>query len=151
MTLVAPEVEVRLLRAFRRAATCVPAYRTLLAEHRAVASQVVDSASFSRLCPLTSKHNTFNRFELDQICVAGGMRGLAGVLTSSGQGGRFSFGLTTRAQASAGADFIDQALDTAFQIRARSTLAINCLPMGVGFSSHVMTVATTSVREDMAL
>ena len=114
-------------------------------------SQVVDAASFSRLCPLTNKDNTFNRFELDQICVTGGMRNLAGVLTSSGQGGRFAFGLSTRAQASGGADFIDDALDAAFQIRARSTLAINCLPMGVGFSSQVMTVATTSVREDMAL
>ena len=33
----------------------------------------------------------------------------------------------------------------------RSTLAINCLPMGVVFSSQCMTVATTSVREDMAV
>jgi phenylacetate-CoA ligase len=151
MTVVAPEAEVRLLSAFRRAASNVPAYRMLLDEHGAIPGQVVDSASFSRLCPLTSKENTFNRFELDQICVAGGMRNLAGILTSSGQGGRFSFGLSTREQASAGADFIDQALDAAFQVRARSTLAINCLPMGVGFSSQVMTVATTSVREDMAL
>ena len=126
MTAVAPEAEVRLLSAFRRAATNVPAYRMLLDEHGVVPSQVVDAASFSRLCPLTSKDNTFNRFELDQICVAGGMRNLAGVLTSSGQGGRFSFGLSTREQASAGADFIDRgarrgvsdprALDTRHQL-----------------------------------
>jgi phenylacetate-CoA ligase len=151
MTVVAPAAEARLLSAFWRAAANVPAYRILLDEHGVVPDQVIDSASFSRLCPLTSKDDTFNRFELDQLCVAGGMRNLAGVLTSSGQGGRFSFGLSTREQAAAGADFIDDVLDTAFQIRARSTLAINCLPMGVGFSSKVMTVATTSVREDMAL
>lgn len=151
MTVVAPGAEGRLLRAFRRAATTVPAYRVLLDEHGAVPGEIVDAASFSRLCPLTSKDNTFNRFELDQICVTGGLRNLAGVLTSSGQGGRFSFGLSTRDQAAAGADFIDDALDAAFQVRSRSTLAINCLPMGVGFSSHVMTVATISVREDMAL
>ena len=151
MTIVAPETDVRLLSAFRRAAARVPAYRLLLEEHGTVPGRVVDAASFSRLCPLTSKDNTFNRFELDQLCVAGGMRDLAGVLTSSGQGGRFAFGLSTREQALAGADFIDQALDAAFQIRTRSTLAINCLPMGVGFSSRVMTVATTSVRDDMVL
>ena len=151
MTVVTAETEVRLLKAFRRAAADVPAYRTLLDEHGVVPSQVVDAASYSRLCPLTSKGNTFDRFELDQLCVAGGMRNLAGVLTSSGHGGRFSFGVNTREQASAGADFIDQALDAAFQIRTRSTLAINCLPMGVGFSSRVMTIATTSVREDMAI
>jgi phenylacetate-CoA ligase len=141
----------RLLRAFRRAATDVPAYRALLDEHGVAPSQIVDAASFSRLCPLTSKDNTFNRFELDQLCVAGGLRDLAGVLTSSGHGGRFSFGVSTREQAAAGADFIDEALDAAFHVRTRSTLAINCLPMGVGFSSRVMTVAATSVREDMAI
>ena len=45
---------------------------------------------------------------------------------------------------------IDDALDDAFGISHRRTLVINCLPMGVGFSSASATVATTSVREDMA-
>ena len=137
----------RLLRAFRRAAASVPACRILLDERACRARS--STPPHSPLWP--SNKDSFNRFELDQICVTGGMRNLAGVLTSSGQGGRFAFGLSTRAQASGGADFIDDALDAAFQIRARSTLAVNCLPMGVGFSSQVMTVATTSVREDMAL
>ena len=47
--------------------------------------------------------------------------------------------------------FIDQALDEAFHIKTCKTLAINCLPMGVLFSSQCMTVANTSVREDMAI
>ena len=46
---------------------------------------------------------------------------------------------------------MDRAFDDAFSVKARKTLTINCLPMGVVFSSHCMTVATTSVREDMAL
>jgi phenylacetate-CoA ligase len=50
----------------------------------------------------------------------------------------------------AGADAIDGALDAAFDVRSRPTLALNCLPMGVTFGSRCMTVATTSVREDMA-
>jgi phenylacetate-CoA ligase len=151
VTVVSREAEARLLTAFRRAAAHVPAYRSLLAEHGVVPADIVDAASFSRLCPITNKAMTFDRVRLDELCVAGGLRDLAGVLTSSGHGGRFSFGLITRREVSDGADFLDQALDAAFQIRARSTLAINCLPMGVGFSSNVMTVATTSVREDMAL
>ena len=48
------------------------------------------------------------------------------------------------------ADAIDDALDAAFEVRTRPTLAVNCLPMGVTFASRCMTVATTSVREDMA-
>ena len=73
------------------------------------------------------------------------------MLTSSGHGGRFSFGLTTRKDAGESASFIDYALDRAFAVESRPTLAINCLPMGVTFSSRAMTVATVSVREDMAV
>ncbi len=145
------EIEDRLLKAFRQAASEVPAYRALLAEQGISAYEVVDAAAFSRLCPVLSKRNTFDRFAIDQLCGAGNLRDLAEVLTSSGHGGRFSFGLISRKHAEISAHFIDKAFDAAFQVDTRSTLAINCLPMGVGFSSHRMTVATTSVREDMAV
>ena len=79
------------------------------------------------------------------------MLDVADVLTSSGHGGRFSFGVISRKQVSANADLMDRAFDDAFGVKARKTLTINCLPMGVVFSSHCMTVATTSVREDMAV
>ena len=147
----AASAESRVLSEFRRAAADVPAYRTLLDEEGVRASDVHDLASFSRLCPLLSKRNTFDRFALDQLSVGGHLHDVADVLTSSGHGGRFSFGVISRKQASAAAEVIDQAFDDAFGINARKTLAINCLPMGVGFSSHRMTVATTSVREDMAV
>jgi len=48
----------------------------------------------SRLCPVTSKVTTFDGFAPDQLCVPGGLRNLASVLTSSGHGGRFSFGVS---------------------------------------------------------
>jgi len=147
----APATERRVLSEFRRAATGVPAYRALLDEARVHASDVRDLASFSRVCPLLSKRNTFGRFTLAQLSVGGRLLDVADVLTSSGHGGRFSFGVINRKQASRAAEFIDLAFDHAFGINARQTLAINCLPMGVGFSSHRMTVATTSVREDMAV
>ena len=145
------ETEARLLTEFRRAAADVPAYRVLLEEHGVRAEHVTDFTSFSRLCPLLSKSNTFDRFPLDQLSIGGTLLDVADVLTSSGHGGRFSFGVISRQQVSANADLMDRAFDDAFGVKARKTLTINCLPMGVVFSSHCMTVATTSVREDMAV
>jgi phenylacetate-CoA ligase len=145
------ETEALVLAAFRRAAASVPAYRTLLDEHDIRAAQVTSLASFSRLCPLLSKRNTFDRFALDRLSVGGALTDVGDVLTSSGHGGRFSFGVITRAEMSANAGLIDRAFDDAFGVKTRKTLAINCLPMGVGFSSECMTVATISVREDMAV
>ena len=139
-----------LLDAFRRAAA-LPWYRTLLQDAGVVdPAAIVDTQSFTRLAPVLTKRNTFDRFPLHELAAGVSMRDLAGVLTSSGHGGRFSFGLISRPHAAAGGRFIDLALDAAFDIASRPTLAINCLPMGVGFSSERMTVATTSVREDMA-
>jgi len=145
------ETEARLLSEFRRAAVEVPAYRTLLEEHGVRAGDVHDLASFVRRCPVLSKGNTFDRFRLDEMSVGGTLTDVADVLTSSGHGGRFSFGVTSRKQAAASAEFMDRAFDDAFGITTRKTLTINCLPMGVVFSSNLMTVATTSVREDMAV
>jgi phenylacetate-CoA ligase len=129
----------------------MPWYRTLLDEHGVQTERVIDAASFSSLCPPLTKRNTFDRFPIHQLAAMTSVADLAGVLTSSGHGGRFSFGLTTKAQAARGSRAIDDALDAAFQVRSRTTLAINCLPMGVGFSSECMTMATTSVREDMVV
>jgi phenylacetate-CoA ligase len=145
------EVENRLLAEFRRAGEHAPAYRTLLGEHGVRVDDVRDIRTFSSLCPLLSRSNTFDRFPLAELSVGGNLRNIADVLTSSGHGGRFSFGVITRKEASGSAAFVDAALDAAFAVRSRATLLINCLPMGVGLSSHCMTVATTSVREDMAV
>jgi phenylacetate-CoA ligase len=139
-----------LLAAFRRAASKVPAYRQLLHEHGIVPEMIVDRRTFSALCPVLTRANTFDRFPIDRLCAEGTFDDLAGVLTSSGHGGRFSFGLSTREQDAQRVSMIDDALDDAFQVRSRRTLVINCLPMGVVFSSEATTVATTSVREDMA-
>ena len=146
-----PAVTERLLDEFQRAAAQVPAYRTLLAESGVRAIDVRDSWSFLALCPLLSKVNTFDRFPLRDLCVGGALTDVGQLLTSSGHGGRFSFGVISRAEAAASGGFVDAALDPPFEVRSRTTLAINCLPMGVTVSSQCMTVATTSVREDMAV
>jgi phenylacetate-CoA ligase len=148
---VEAEYQQRLLRAFHQAAADMPWYRTLLDEKGVRSEQVVNDDSFRNLCPILTKQNTFDRFPLDQLAATTKLADIASVLTSSGHGGRFSYGLSTKKQASASGSFIDVALDVAFGVKSRATLTINCLPMGVGFSSECMTIATTSVREDMAV
>ena len=147
---VCETTDTHVVEAFQRAAARVPAYRQVLAEHGVDAAAVVDSASFAAHAPLLTKANTFDRFSVDELSVGGQLPPLADVLTSSGHGGRFSFGVTSRAQTARNVEMLDAAHDAAFRIKSRSTLAVNCLPMGVVFSSNWMTMATTSVREDMA-
>ena len=149
MVAVAPDAA--LLDALHAAARDFPWYRTLLREQGLDPADIADATAFSQRCPILTKANTFDRFPLDQLAATTPIASLAGVLTSSGHGGRFSFGLQTRAQVASGGRAIDAALDDAFGVATHTTLAVNCLPMGVGFSSDRMTVATTSVREDMAV
>jgi phenylacetate-CoA ligase len=153
MNALPEEIHSQLLRAFRRAAEAVPAYRELCREQGVRAERIVDVESFSRHCPLLARSNTFDRFPIDRLCHGGDPGDLAQVLTSSGHGGggNFSFGLTSRKQAALNEHFIDLAMDEAFRVKTRKTLTVNCLPMGVVFSSQCMTVANTSVREDMAV
>lgn len=148
---VAPGAAARLLEEFHRAAEHVPAYRTLLAEAGVSAIDVRDVWGFLARCPVLSKADTFNRFRLPQLCIGGQVTDAGQVLTSSGHGGRFSFGVISRPEAEGAGAFVDAALDEAFEVRSRRTLAVNCLPMGVGVPSRCMTVAATSVREDMAV
>ncbi|HTV00821.1 MAG TPA: hypothetical protein VMF13_09800 [Luteitalea sp.] len=140
----------QLLATFQQVATRMPWYRTLLAESGVSPEQVRSADDVIRRAPRLSKVNTFNRFSLRQLAATTPLTSLATVLTSSGHGGRFSFGLTTREMEAFSSAAIDDALDDAFAVRSRPTLAVNCLPMGVTFGSQCMTVATTSVREDMA-
>ncbi|TAN78523.1 MAG: hypothetical protein EPN14_06495 [Gallionella sp.] len=139
------------LRAFRRAASSVPAYRKILAEQGINPGDIRSITEFKSLCPTLNKSNTFARFALDELCAPGAVDRLAGVLTSSGHGARFGYGLSTRAQARHASDAIDLGLEYAFQVDSKKTLLINCLPMGVRFTSNSVTVAETSVREDMAV
>jgi hypothetical protein len=76
----------------------VPAYRCLLREHDVEPAAIVDYETFAARCPILTKANTFDRFPIDQLCAGGTIGDLADVLTSSGHGGRFSFGLSTRRQ-----------------------------------------------------
>jgi phenylacetate-CoA ligase len=143
--------EKRALLAFRRAATNVSAYRTTLESHGVNPDEIRTIDEFQARCPILNKTNTFARYPLSELCHVTGLENLAGVLTSSGHGARFAYGLSTRLQAKYACDAIDLGLEYAFQVDSKKTLLINCLPMGVRFSSNCVTIAETSVREDMAI
>jgi phenylacetate-CoA ligase len=127
------------------------AYRTLLHEHPLGPACLKPRLTDLSTLPVLTKQNTFERFTLAQLSRPQASHDLAEVLTSSGRGGRsFGFKLTTREeQASAWFD-IDLGLQDMFKVDQLRTLLINCLPMGVTFSSRAVTVANVSVREDMA-
>jgi phenylacetate-CoA ligase len=139
------------LSAFHSAATKVPAYQAILATNKIDPRDIRTISDFKKICPLLNKNNTFASFPLSELCQPEAMSNLAGVLTSSGHGARFGYGLSTRKQTKQAIDAIDLGLEYAFKVDSKKTLLINCLPMGVRFSSNSVTVAETSVREDMAV
>jgi len=137
--------------AFHSAAQRVPAYRRILSEAGVAPSGVHTLEDFRRVVPVTDKHSTFGRFSVAELCREGRIEQLAFVLTSSGQTGRFSFGLCDQAAAAESTRQTDDALDMVFQVRTRRTLLINCLPMGVKVHTAACTLGETSVRADMVV
>lgn len=126
------------------------AYRTLLSEHGIDAKASREPLVWKNL-PVLTKQNTFGRFALSELARDVPAKDLADVLTSSGRGGRsFGFRLTERAQHEEGWFDIDLGLQDVFGVDQRTTLLVNCLPMGVVFRSRAVAVANVSVREDMA-
>lgn len=141
-----------LLPSFRRAARKSPAYRALLAEAGVDPDGIRSPEDFVTRCPILTKANTFRLFPVDRlICDDVGAEELASIITSSGHGGNgFAFGISSWKQRRGAARQIDIGLDMAFDVGTRRTLLVNCLPMGVSFSSNLVCIANISVREDMA-
>lgn len=137
--------------AFQSAALDVPAYGRILREKGVSPDAVRTREDFRRLVPVLDKHQTFGRFNVDELCRQGTLGALAGVLTSSGHSGQFAFGLYGQEEAQAESQHLDDALDLFFQVRSRPTLLINCLPMGVKVHTRACTLAETSVRHDMVI
>ena len=138
------------VRAAAQAAVHSAAYRTLLQEHHIEPSTLGPQTELASL-PILTKANTFERFTLVQLARPMPAQKIADVLTSSGRSGRsFGFRLATRAQHETSWFDIDLGLQDLFNVDQHATLLVNCLPMGVVFSSRAVTVANLSVREDMA-
>jgi len=134
----------------RSAARHSTAYQALLAEQGIHPRALQGQVPWDRL-PVLTKANTFARFALAQLARPVPTRQLADVLTSSGRSGRsFGFRLSQRRTHDTAWFDTDLGLQDAFGVDQRSTLLVNCLPMGVVFNSRAVTVANVSVRQDMA-
>jgi len=137
------------VRRFHYAARHVPYFRELLAERGIRSVEVRNLEGFLARCPVIGKSDVFGATPLHRLCVHGRLGQPASVLTSSGQGGLFAFGLSPRGQRRRAEAAIELGLQHAFQTDDHKTLLINALPMGVGFTCSNVTIAETSVREDM--
>src|SRR5687768_4503330 len=110
--------ELLALGAFRNAARRVPAYQTLLRESGTRVEEIQSIEDVHRL-PVLGKHNTFQRFGIEELCVDGVLGSPGTVLTSSGHSGVFAFGLTNRDALASTITWIDDALDMLFGVRSR--------------------------------
>ncbi len=139
-----------LIPAFKRAATKVPAYKEILKKQKTDYNQVKDLESFKKLVPVIDKNDTFQRFDIEQLCVGGTIKEMKLAMSSSGFSGMYSYGINTEYNQKNIAKSIDTALDYTFDISNKKTFLINCIPMGVKVNT-CLKIAETSVRTDMAL
>ena len=147
---VATATDELLLDEFRTRGHVRAGLRRAAPGHGVRAVDVRDVETFSRLCPLLSKVNTFDRFPLAELTVGGRLHDVGEVLTSSGHGGRFSFGVISRERG--GGQRVVHRRGPGRGVRVKSKDAGHQLPAdGRRVTSDCMTVATTSVREDMAV
>jgi len=141
----------KVLRAFRRAAREVPAYRKLLKERGVRAEGITTLDAFRRHVPILDKHTLFAAGPLRDLCIDGNLDGIGSVYASSGQSGTFSYGVLTRAGTDRAAVGLEFLLDTLLGVLDRRTLYINCNAMGVRVPTRTIVVAETSVRSDTVL
>jgi phenylacetate-CoA ligase len=134
------------LRSFRRAALSSRGYRAHLERLG------VDHRSVSRLSqvPYTDKRSVFGD-HLELWLDGGRVADAAELLTSSGQTGLFSVGVTSRSERRAQERTLDAALRQLGGGEQSPTLVLNCLPMGISIPTRLATVATPSVHVEMAL
>ena len=141
-----PSHERAALRAFRRAALTSRGYRAFLE------SRGVDHRAVTRLAevPYTDKRAVFAD-AVEPWLDGGRVADAAELVTSSGQTGVFSVGVTSRSERRAQERAIDSAVAALGGSERSSTLLLNCLPMGIAIPTRLATVATPSVHLEMAV
>lgn len=138
------------LEAFQRTVSSVPAYRRMIVDDLGIdPSAIRDIQSFRSTLPLLDKATTFGAVPVSDLCVGGEIDNVRSLLTSSGHGSHFSFGVNTDENLQRSARSIDMGLQYIFDVDERRTLLINALPMGVKVHTRATVLAETSVRDDM--
>lgn len=134
------------LRSFRRAALTSRGYRAFL-ERNGVDHRLVTRLS---QVPYTDKRAVFGG-GVEAWLEGGRVADAAELLTSSGQSGHFSVGVTSLGERRAQERTIDLAIRALGGGEGSPTLVLNCLPMGIGVATRLATVATPSVHVEMAI
>jgi phenylacetate-CoA ligase len=132
------------LAAFAHAVSVSTGYRTWLQRQGAEPARVTAIEQV----PYIEKRDVFGA-DLD-TWLDGGITAAAELLTSSGQTGTFSAGITSHAELRGQQAATDAALRALGAGDGRSTLLLNCLPMGIAVPTTIATVATPSVHLEMA-
>lgn len=149
-TIIARAGEAATLEAFQRTVASVPAYQRLIVDELGIdPATIQDMHSFCAALPLLDKAMTFGAMPIRDLCVGGAIDDVRSLLTSSGHGSHFSFGVNTAENLQRSARSIDMGLQYIFGVDERRTLLINALPMGVKVHTHAAVLAETSVRDDM--
>jgi phenylacetate-CoA ligase len=133
------------LDAFKDAASRSPGYRAWLGE-RGINPETITAIEE---VPYLVKQDVFSG-DVNTWLVGGRVSGAAELLTSSGRGGMFSVGVSSRAEHQALEATADAALRAFGASEDSSTLLLNCLPMGIAVPTTIATVATPSVHLEMA-
>lgn len=133
------------LAAFKDAASRSPGYHAWLAERG------IDPATVTAIddVPYLVKQDVFAG-DVNEWLVGGRVSEAAELLTSSGRGGMFSVGVSSRAEHQVLEATTDEALRAFGASEESSTLLLNCLPMGIAVPTTLATVATPSVHLEMA-
>ena len=147
---IAEAGEAAALAAFQRTVASVPAYRRLIVDQLGIDPAAIQSMqSFRSALPMLDKASTFGAVPVRDLCVGGEIDNVRSLLTSSGHGSHFSFGVNTEENLQRSSRSIDMGLQYIFGVDERRTLLINALPMGVKVHTRATVLAETSVRDDM--
>jgi len=139
------------LKAFRKSARRIPAYKKILEENNVDPGTIMDIGDFRRKVPVLTKEDLFNKYELRDLCVDRSLKRMKNISTSSGSSGIFSFGLFTEKDMDEGsAAKTEVMLNHMFKIFKKKTFIINCVPMGVRVPISTP-IAEICVNPDMAL
>ncbi len=139
----------RAIRAFRRAARKMPAYRRLLQAHNVDPARVDTIEAFAHL-PTTDKKTIFTASPIEDLWTHR-PEDLSTVYTSSGYSKTFSFGLETTGQVQRGAENLDLMLEMYLSASRQRTLLVNALPMGVRVAAQLPVVFDASTRADSVI
>ncbi len=142
--------EKHLIPAFKRAATKMPAYATLLRENNVNHEEIKTVEDFTENIPIFSKNDFFADTPINELCINKDIYSMKLAMSSSGFSGVYSFGINTKQNQDNIAFSIDTSLEYLFKISKQKTFLVNCVPMGVKIPTS-LPIAETSIRSDMAL